>query len=188
MKEFSDIFKTELTIHNRIDLPPVNIKTVANQASFRPTQKTTAIDTPLHLQSAAAKELSNMLKAGFLEESHHSAPHCSRGFFVAKPNSDNLKARLVADFRDVNRILKRPGYPMDGSSLILKRLNPDEAYFSTLDLSSRYHQIRLAEASRDLFTIILPQGKYRYTVFPQGTSSSCDIFNIIFFYFFLFYR
>ena len=65
----------------------------------------------------------------------------------------------MADFREVNRTLKRPGYPMDGSSLILKRLNPDEAYFSTLDLSSGYHQIRLAEARRDLFTIILPQGK-----------------------------
>ena len=96
-----------------------------------------------------------MLKAGFLEEAHHSTPYVSRGFFVAKPNSDNLKARLVADF---NKTLKRPGYPMDASALILKRLNPDEAYFSTLDLSSGYHQIRLAKSSRDLFTIILPQG------------------------------
>ena len=48
---------------------------------------------------------------------------------------------------------------MEGSSLILRRLNPDEAYFST--------------------TIILPMGNYRYTVLPQGTSSSCDIFNIM---------
>ena len=118
LKEFKDMFKTELTINDRIDLPPVNIEGVANKASFRPIKKTAAIETPLHLQSAAGKELSKMLKAGFLEESHQSSDHCSRGFFVAKPNSNNLKARLVADFREVNRILKRPGYPMDGSSLI----------------------------------------------------------------------
>jgi hypothetical protein len=66
---------------------------------------------------------------------------------------------MVSDFREVNRILKRPGYPMEGSSLILKRLNPNEAFFATLDLSSGYHQIELAEESRDLFAIILPMGK-----------------------------
>ena len=37
----------------------------------------------------------------------------------------------------------------------------------------------LDPASRDLFCVILPQGKYRYTVLPQGAASSCDIFNII---------
>ena len=99
LKEFKDIFKTELSVHDRIDIEPVNIETNANLASFRSSAKTTAIDTPLHLQNAATKELNKMIKAGFLEESHHSTPYVSRGFFVAKPNSDNLKARLVADFR-----------------------------------------------------------------------------------------
>ena len=68
---------------------------------------------------------------------------------------------------------------MDGSSLILKRLNPDEGYFATIDLSSGYHQVALDEESRNLFCVILPQGKYRYTVLPQGAASSCDIFNLI---------
>ena len=120
-----------------------------------------------------------MLKAGFIEEFKRSTKYCSRAFFVAKPNSENLKARMVSDFREVNHILNRPGYAMEGSSLILKRLNQDEAFFCTLDLSSGYHQIELEEESRDLFTIILPRGKFRYTVLPQGTSSSCDIFNIM---------
>ena len=30
-----------------------------------------------------------------------------------------------------------------------------------------------------MFAVVLPQGKYRYTVLPQGTSASCDIFNIV---------
>jgi hypothetical protein len=37
----------------------------------------------------------------------------------------------------------------------------------------------LDPASRDLFSVILPQGKYRYTVLSQGAASSYDIFNII---------
>ena len=30
-----------------------------------------------------------------------------------------------------------------------------------------------------MFAVVLPQGKFRYTVLPQGTSASCDIFNIV---------
>merc|ERR1711940_465986 len=119
---------------------------------------------------------------GFLEECVKPTPYCSRAFFVAKPGSgsgSDLKVRMVSDFRPVNRVLKRPGYPMEGSAAILKKLNPDEGYFCTIDLSSGYHQIELAEESRDLFAVALPNGKYRFTVLPQGTSSSCDIFNII---------
>ena len=56
-----------------------------------------------------------------------------------------MKVRMVSDFRPVNRVLKRPGYPMEGSAAILKKLNPDEGYFCTIDLSSGYHQIELAE-------------------------------------------
>ena len=62
--------------------------------------------------------------------------------------------------------------------MILKREEPDECFFGSVDLSSGYHQIPLHEESKDLFCIILPQGKFRFTVLPQGTSPSCDIFNI----------
>ena len=51
-------------------------------------------------------------------------------------------------------------------------------YFDCVDLSSGYHQIPIHEKSKDLFCIILPQGKFRYCVVPQGTSPSCNLFNI----------
>ena len=37
----------------------------------------------------------------------------------------------------------------------------------------------MVEESRDCFAIILPQGKFRYTVLPQGASPLCDVFNIL---------
>ena len=133
------------------------------------------------MQNAANAELSRIMQAGQLEECHHATDWCARGFFVTKPSStvDSIKVRLVSDFRGMNKIFRRPGYPMDGSSLILKRLDPNETFFATIDLSSGYHQVALDPASRDMFSIILPQGEYRYTVLPQGAASSCDIFNII---------
>ena len=63
----------------------------------------TAIETPLHLQHAAKKELQKMLAAGFLEEHVEAKDYCSRAFFVAKPHSDNLRARMVTDFRSVKK-------------------------------------------------------------------------------------
>ena len=98
----------------------------------------------------------------------------SRGFFVPKKTApgEETKVRLVADFRGVNLRLQRPEYPLDSSSSILKRLNPGDRFFAAIDMSSGYSQIPLDEDSRNMFTIILPQGKYRFCVLPQGLSVS----------------
>ena len=66
-----------------------------------------------------------------------------------------VKARLVADFRGVNKKLRRPEHPLEGSSGILKRLNPKHKYFVAVDMSSGFSQIPLAEESRNLFTVML---------------------------------
>ena len=68
---------------------------------------------------------------------------------------------------------------MEGSSQIIKRLNPTETYFATFDLSSGYHQCRLDKKVRDYFSIILPQGKFRFKVLLQGISPASDLFDII---------
>ena len=81
------------------------------------------------------------------------------------------KARLVSDLRGVNKILKRVGHPLDGSSHILK-------YYAVCDLSMGYHQLALHEDSKDLFSIVLPQGKFRYGCMPQGAGPSSDLFII----------
>ena len=85
---------------------------------------------------------------------------------------------MVLDLRRVNRVLKREGHPLDDSSHILKRLNPDEKYYAVCDLSMGYHQLELHPESRDLFAIVLPRGKYRYACMLQGTGPSSDLFNI----------
>ena len=80
--------------------------------------------------------------------------------------------------RGVNKILKRVGHPLDGSSHILKRLEPNDKYYAVCDLLMGYHQLALHEDSKDLFSIVLPQGKFRYGCMPQGAGPSSDLFNI----------
>ena len=89
-----------------------------------------------------------------------------------------MKARLVADFRGINRKLRRLEYPIEGSWGILRRLDPGDKYFAAVDFSSGFSQLPLTEDSRDLFNIILPWGKYRYCVLPQGLNVSPEIFDI----------
>ena len=86
---------------------------------------------------------------------------------------------MVADFRILNKTLKRPHYPVEGSSQLIKQVNHKHKYWCTLDFTQGYHQCRLHEDDRDYFAIILPQGKYRYCVYPQGASPSSDIFLIL---------
>ena len=68
---------------------------------------------------------------------------------------------------------------MDGSSHILKRLEAEDVCFGVIDLTQGYHQVGVAESSRDLLSIILPQGKYRFTCLPQGLNVSSDFFNLL---------
>ena len=84
----------------------------------------------------------------------------------------------MTDLRRVNPNLKRVGTPLDGSSHILKRLEPEETVFASVDMSSGYHQVTIDEDSCDIFTIILPAGKFRYCTLPKVASVSSDYLNI----------
>ena len=96
----------------------------------------------------------------------------------AENKDDPVKNCIVADFQNFNHTIKRPGVPLEGSSQLLRRMDPDHRYYGVMDMSSGYHQIEIPEGDQDLFVIILPQGKYRYTRVPHGTSGSMalDIF------------
>ena len=97
-----------------------------------------------------------------MEPVHHPTETCSHAFFVQKNTKDGtIKARLVTDLRKVNTSLIRVGTPLDGSSHILKRLQPEEIMFCSVDMSSGYHQVTFDEDSLEVFTIILPAGKFR---------------------------
>ena len=81
--------------------------------------------------------------------------------------------------KPVNPIIESPGYPMDTSSKILNRLSPDDVCYGVIDLVQGFHQIPVHKDSRDLLTVILPQGKYRLTCLPQGLVCSTDYFNLL---------
>ena len=64
---------------------------------------------------------------------------------------------MVTDLRKVNKNLK---------SHIVKCLEPDDVLFASVDMSSGYHQVSIHPDSRDIFSGILPAGKFRFTTLP----------------------
>merc|ERR1711954_327478 len=124
----------------------------------------------------------DFLRAGIIKRCHHHTPWLSRGLFIGKKkekDSQEVKVRLVADFKDVNRVLKSPNYPNEGSVAHLKQIDPSAKVFCTMDISHGYYQVEISEKDRDLFAFLVPQGKYRFCRLPQGSKPASDLFNII---------
>ena len=90
-----------------------------------------------------------------------------------------MKVRLVADFKDVNMVIKSPNYPNEGSESLLKQIDPEAQVFCTLDFSHGYYQVEIDKRDHDLFSFVIPQGKYRFCRLAQGSKPASDLFNII---------
>ena len=85
-----------------------------------------------------------------------------------KPNG---KIRMCVDLRDVNSKIIVETHPLPNINEMLMTLDESEIY-TTLDLSSAYHQIKLTDESKDITAFITPDGLYRYTRVPYGLASA----------------
>ena len=124
--------------------------------------------------------MARILKSGTREEVTWPTETACKAFFVQKPGSPDSdpSVRMVNNMKPVNPIIESPGYPMDTSSKILNSLNHDDVCYGVIDLVQGFQQIPVHKDSRDLLTVILPQGKYRFTCLPQGLVCSTDYFNL----------
>ena len=84
--------------------------------------------------------------------------------------------RVCLDPRDLNQAVKREHYPLP----ILEELTlmlSDAKYFSVLDATSGYWQIKLNEESSLLITLNTPSGHYRFIRMPFGIHSAQEVFQ-----------
>ena len=85
LRDFSDIFKEDLTKEDRIDIEPIKIDLVENHTEILTFKPKIAMDVSPYMEQAAKKELAHMIDAGMLEEIDYYTENLSRGFFVGKP-------------------------------------------------------------------------------------------------------
>jgi hypothetical protein len=83
---------------------------------------------------------------------------------------------IVADFRMVNLRLCRKPYPVPNISELFQRIDGYD-FASTLDLRLAFHHILLSEYASNVFTTVLPWGKYSYTRMLLGYTGAPDVFQ-----------
>ncbi|XP_062541096.1 uncharacterized protein LOC134209129 [Armigeres subalbatus] len=77
---------------------------------------------------------------------------------------DNGDIRLCVDMRRANQAIQRLNHPLPVFEDLLPKFSGAK-YFTTLDIKQAFHQVELAEESRDITTFITNWGLYRYTRF-----------------------
>ena len=94
-------------------------------------------------------------------------------FIIPKKNNG---IRWITDLRELNKRLKRKPYPLPIIHDLMLNLE-GFTYASAIDLNMGYYHIMLSCKARQMCTIVMPWGKYKYLHLPQGLANSPDIFQ-----------
>ena len=125
---------------------------------------------PLHLAYEFNKEIDKMLEMNVIQPS--SSDYCLPVVFVRKPDGS---LRLCIDFRCLNKnnIFYAEPMPSIGDNLH-KFCNAK--FFTELDLTKGYRQIRLDPESMKYTAFATKYGLMEFTVMPFGLSTACATF------------
>lgn len=115
--------------------------------------------------------LEDLLQNGIIRESE--SEYASPIIIVPKKNGE---LRLCVDYRALNKKTLKDKYPMPLIEDQIDSLSC-QVYFSTLDLTSGYHQIPIAEQSKHLTAFITPDGHFEYNRMPFGLCNAPAVFQ-----------
>ena len=133
-----------------------------------------AFPVPQAYEGVTKKEITRLTCIGVLKRCHESE-WAAPTFIQPKKTGD---VRVLTDFRQLNKYLKRTPFPLPKISDLLQKLQ-GFTYATAIDLSMGYYHIPLDAVSQRLCTMILPWGKFQYLRLPMGIMNSPDIFQSI---------
>ena len=122
---------------------------------------------PLHQQKAVQTEIFRQLKLGILERCY-STEWGMPMFIIPKPDGS---CRLIADFRELNKVTKQLHYPLPKIQDIFHRRR-NFKYVTLLDVSMQFHTFLLEKESQEKCVIVTPFGKFKYLRLPMGFLNS----------------
>ena len=132
-----------------------------------------ARSVPFVLNETIEKELDRLEAKDILEKVTHSewaAP------VVPVPKTEG-QIRLCGDYKvTINPVLEVDQYPLPKPDNIFATLATGK-YFSKIDLTHAYQQMKLKEDSCHLVTMNTHRGLFRYTRLPFGVASAPSIFQ-----------
>jgi hypothetical protein len=122
---------------------------------------------PFAVRETINNEIDDMLKLGVIEPSE--SPYSAPIVLVKKPDGSN---RFCVDFRALNKITIFDPEPMNNQQDIFSQLTGDR-YFSKLDLSKGYWQIRMRPEDKEKTAFVAPdRGCFHFVRMPFGLVNS----------------
>lgn len=145
----------------------------------------TTSDIPIQTKSyrfpeCHKKEVENqmhkMLEQNIIQPSN--SPWSSPIWVVPKKAdaSGQRKWRVVIDYRKLNDITIGETYPIPQITEILDQLGKSQ-YFTTLDLASGFHQIKVSADDGPKTAFSVPQGHFQFTRMPFGLKNAPSTFQ-----------
>ena len=130
---------------------------------------------PYGLDERVYEELDRMERLGVVEKIPENEPTEWQNTLVVveKPNG---KVRLCLDPRHLNKAVKREYFQLPTTESIMAKMHGAK-YFSKLDASSGYWQIKVDEETSKRLAFMTPKGRYRFTRLPFGIHSASEVFQ-----------
>lgn len=176
--DYRRIIDKIMSVNERDDYLPFNTNVVA---TIRTTNQepvwSKPYPYPMSVSNFVNSEIESLLKKGIIRPS--CSPYNAPIWVVPKKglNSDGTpKHRLVIDFQKLNSHTIFDRYPIPDTNIILSNLG-NARYFSTIDLESGYHQIRIKESDKEKTAFSVNGAKYEYNRMPFGLKNAPSIFQ-----------
>jgi hypothetical protein len=136
--------------------------------TWRPVFKLT-----LEERAALSQQIKEMLEKGWIEPS--SSPYGAPVLFVRKKDGS---LRLVIDYRALNRLTVKNRYPLPRIDDLLDIIGKAK-YFTSLDLTSGYHQILISQEDIEKTAFRTPIGHYQWKVLSMGLTNAPSVFQMV---------
>ena len=166
IQEFQDVFSPIS------ELPPVRDTghTIPLEPNTKPPFRPMYRLSPKELEEVE-RQVKELLQHGLIEPS--SSPFGASVLFVAKKDGS---LRMCIDYRALNKITVKNKYPLPRIDQLLDALSGAQL-FTSLDLQSGYHQIRITEEDVAKTAFRTPFGHYQFKVLSFGLTNAPATFQ-----------
>ena len=126
---------------------------------------------PYALLDKYKKELDEMVNLKIIVPVTEPTDWVSSIVIAEKPNGS---LRICLDPKDLNKAIKRHHFKLPTTEEVLAKMSGSK-WYSKLDASNAYWQMKVDEESSSLLTFNTPYGRYRFLRMPYGIHSASEL-------------